>query len=232
MNITRRDTIIIATLCNVFVLICIIATAKVAKSSSIQSEVQPALARAIVEAVPESPRISHPTSPDEVALLFQPKERDIAPFQDEETNSFDEIDQLLEEYERPIPATKKSELIQKKEPKVAAVENKNREKKPGIQPQKPFVADHSTPLKKTKPTSSIGSNRRVYIVQSGDNPWTIAKKCKISVETLLLLNKLDEIKAKNLKIGQVLIIEGGGDREDDDLNSQKTQEQRFKASPR
>ncbi len=50
---------------------------------------------------------------------------------------------------------------------------------------------------------------RYYTVQSGDNPWKIAKKYHISYEKLLELNKLDEAKAKNLKIGQKLLIEEG-----------------------
>jgi LysM repeat protein len=45
-----------------------------------------------------------------------------------------------------------------------------------------------------------------YVVQTGDSPWKIAKKCKISVDELLRLNNLDEEKAKNLKIGQKLRI--------------------------
>jgi len=45
-----------------------------------------------------------------------------------------------------------------------------------------------------------------YVVQSGDSPWKIAKKCHIKTEDLLRLNNLDEEKARNLKIGQKLRI--------------------------
>ncbi len=45
-----------------------------------------------------------------------------------------------------------------------------------------------------------------YIVCSGDNPWTIAKKFGISFEALLAINNLDEVSARNLKIGQTIRI--------------------------
>ncbi len=45
-----------------------------------------------------------------------------------------------------------------------------------------------------------------YVVQGGDNPWKIARKCKLDYDELLRLNNLDEEKAKNLKIGQKLRI--------------------------
>ena len=45
-----------------------------------------------------------------------------------------------------------------------------------------------------------------YVVQGGDNPWKIARKCKIDYDELLRLNDLNEERAKNLKIGQKLRI--------------------------
>lgn len=42
---------------------------------------------------------------------------------------------------------------------------------------------------------------RYYTVESGDNPWKIAKKFNVSVAELLRLNDLDENKARNLKPG-------------------------------
>jgi len=48
---------------------------------------------------------------------------------------------------------------------------------------------------------------RYYTVKNGDNPWTIAIKNKIRVEELLRLNNLDESKAKKLKPGDRLRIE-------------------------
>jgi len=42
---------------------------------------------------------------------------------------------------------------------------------------------------------------RYYTVQSGDNPWKIAKKFHVSVSEFLQLNDLDETKARNLRPG-------------------------------
>ena len=48
---------------------------------------------------------------------------------------------------------------------------------------------------------------KYYIVKHGDNPWTIAIKNGIKVEELLKLNNLDESKAKKLKPGDKLRIQ-------------------------
>ena len=40
-----------------------------------------------------------------------------------------------------------------------------------------------------------------YTVESGDNPWKIAKKFGVKYDEILRLNHLDEDKARNLKIG-------------------------------
>ncbi|MBI5273629.1 MAG: LysM peptidoglycan-binding domain-containing protein [Chlamydiales bacterium] len=45
-----------------------------------------------------------------------------------------------------------------------------------------------------------------YIVKNGDNPWTIAMKNHLKIEELLRLNNLDESKAKKLKPGDKLRI--------------------------
>lgn len=45
-----------------------------------------------------------------------------------------------------------------------------------------------------------------YVVKSGDNPWTIARRFHLKFEDLLKLNDLNEEKARNLKIGQKIRI--------------------------
>lgn len=45
-----------------------------------------------------------------------------------------------------------------------------------------------------------------YIVKNGDNPWTVAMKNHLKIEELLRLNNLDEAKAKKLKPGDKLRI--------------------------
>lgn len=64
----------------------------------------------------------------------------------------------------------------------------------------------TTQSAKIQTQSSQKADSEFYIVQSGDSPWKIAKKCHIKTEDLLRLNNLDEEKARNLKIGQKLRI--------------------------
>lgn len=48
---------------------------------------------------------------------------------------------------------------------------------------------------------------KYYVVEKGDNPWTIAVKNHIKVEQLLRLNHMDEEKARHLKPGDKLRIQ-------------------------
>lgn len=47
---------------------------------------------------------------------------------------------------------------------------------------------------------------KYYTVQAGDNPSSIARKCKMPVDELLRMNNLDNDKARNLKIGDRLKV--------------------------
>ncbi len=58
----------------------------------------------------------------------------------------------------------------------------------------------------TPPPAPTPTGVEYYIVESGDNPWKIAKKKGVSYSEILRLNNLDEAKAKNLKIGQKIRI--------------------------
>lgn len=60
--------------------------------------------------------------------------------------------------------------------------------------------------KSEAPAKSKESEDRYYTVKNGDNPWTIATKNHIKVEELLRLNGLDEAKAKKIKPGDRLRI--------------------------
>jgi LysM repeat protein len=52
--------------------------------------------------------------------------------------------------------------------------------------------------------SSVADSGKTYVVAKGDNPVTIARKFKISYDSLLELNHIDD--PRKLKIGQKLLI--------------------------
>ena len=58
-----------------------------------------------------------------------------------------------------------------------------------------------------KTTSHNDSKSEYYTMQSGDNPWKIAKKFQLSVNELLRMNNLDEAKARNLKPGDRIRVQ-------------------------
>jgi len=63
------------------------------------------------------------------------------------------------------------------------------------------------PPKKTPPKLATSEkDSEFYVVQRGDNPWKIAKKFQVRFEDLLILNDLDEDKARNLKVGDKLRV--------------------------
>lgn len=62
-------------------------------------------------------------------------------------------------------------------------------------------------LKAKSKTPSVSANEPTYYtVKNGDNPWKIAKQYGVKFEDLLLLNQLDEEKAKNLKVGDKIRV--------------------------
>ena len=124
------------------------------------------------------------TSKEHHALAMVSEEIDVpdkAALADEGGVAFDEIDQLLEDYisEEPVVAPQNSH-------------------------DSPVVKN--TTKSEPKATKGKETGDMFYIVKAGDNPWKIAKKYHLSFEKLLQLNRLDEAKARNLKIGQKLRI--------------------------
>ena len=71
----------------------------------------------------------------------------------------------------------------------------------------PKVVPIAAPTTNT-PAAPQGVGATTYIVQSGDNPWLIAKKHGVSLEDLLKANTIKD--AKNLKIGDEIVIPAGG----------------------
>ena len=74
------------------------------------------------------------------------------------------------------------------------------------EPVRPTVAkeEHKTETAKHSSKSSVGDSGKTYVVAKGDNPVTIARKFKVSYDSLLALNHIDD--PRKLKIGQKLLI--------------------------
>jgi LysM repeat protein len=167
MTITRKDTIVLAVLFNIVILAGVLTTAHQLSSR------------------PEAPaRQVSALSSEQPADDQEIVERNAV--QDEGAQSFDEIDQLLEDYiaedstPSPQPTTAQSGGGESKKP----VKNET----------------------KNSQAKDAGPSDGFYIVKAGDNPWKIAKRFHISFEKLLQLNHLDEAKARNLKVGSRLRI--------------------------
>jgi LysM repeat protein len=80
---------------------------------------------------------------------------------------------------------------------MARVEEKSKRANVAKEDQKP---------ERTKPTSksSVPDAGKTYVVAKGDNPVTIARKFKVSYDSLLELNHIDD--PRKLKVGQKLLI--------------------------
>lgn len=61
-------------------------------------------------------------------------------------------------------------------------------------------------LKKGSKSEQKSDTAEYYVIKSGDSPWKVARKFHLKYEDLLILNELDEEKARNLKIGQKIRI--------------------------
>lgn len=57
-----------------------------------------------------------------------------------------------------------------------------------------------------KPATPKDPDAEYYTLKSGDTPWKIAKQQHVSMENILQLNKLNEEKARNLKVGDKIRI--------------------------
>ena len=84
--------------------------------------------------------------------------------------------------------------------------------KPIASPPIPTTTQSQVPtmptVKKEAPVKPAAPEKpKEYVVQSGDNPWLIAKNHGISLEALMAANKIKD--AKNLMIGDILVLPSG-----------------------
>lgn len=76
---------------------------------------------------------------------------------------------------------------------------------PLVPEKKPETAQSSLSLPQQTQPKNEESN--YYVIQVGDNPWTIAMKHHMKVSELLKLNGLDNKSAKRLRVGHRLRIQ-------------------------
>ncbi len=96
-------------------------------------------------------------------------------------------------------ASTQSSALQTEKPSATA--NRDEEK-----PKHPVVAKEEPKADKAKHAakSSVTDSGKTYVVVKGDNPVTIARKFKVSYDSLIELNHIDD--PKKLQIGQKLSI--------------------------
>ncbi len=205
VRVSRKDTIIIAMLVNIALLAVLFATSTRNAQNSLPQKVEP-----IVASVEMVSQVAKPAP----ILAKEP---------------IDEIDEILKSYavKAQVPSEParqpevKKEKLDKPLAKTTEVTVRKGDvlsriaKQHNVKVEEIIVLNNlesaklkvgqvlKVPAAKAQalvPTSDF------YIVQEGDSPWKIAKKCSIKTDELLRLNSLDEEKAKNLKVGQKLRI--------------------------
>ncbi len=208
--LSRRDIILICILVNIAILAILFATShQLNKNSSTQALQSP------LYTVDE-------LKPDNLI-----KKEEIQPKVQVAQKPVDEIDAILHEYAKrseeislcsPVPKQDEYLVIQVKEGDVIS----KLAKQYGVKQEEIVklnslsstrlkvgqtlkVPKNSQPLVTTQNSAQVETGQ-YYIIKSGDNPWTIARRFNLDFETLCQLNNLDEDKAKNLKIGQKIRI--------------------------
>ncbi len=98
-----------------------------------------------------------------------------------------------------VPAFAQNEPIPK--PPIPPADEASSEK------PEPEPAESATPATPVQAKPVEPSKPKEYVVQSGDNPWLIAKNHNVNLQELLTLNDIKD--AKNLKVGDVLKLPDG-----------------------
>lgn len=216
---SRKDTIIIATLVNGVLLIALFLTALRRDDSSKRvAEVKPI-------ALPKESReikVAQGDEIDQVLKQFSEKKQPGAVAKAEEPK----ID-----FAKELEAITRAAVVKKKAPKkssgdfievkvkkgdalakIARVHNTSVEQLVAANNLKSTVLQIGQVIKVPNATApkadavSDDASEEYYTVRTGDNPWTIAVKNRIKVDELLKLNNLNEDKARRLKPGDKLRI--------------------------
>lgn len=229
---TRRDTIIITTLVNAGLLACLFVTAT--REEEPKSEyvavapqadwIEP---KAPAYQSPKEEAIAYITDDVDLALKeFLPSDSG------KESITEEEIIEVFKPEPTPPPKpqpkeesttskktvevkVKKGDFLEKiakaNGTTVSAIKAANNLKNDKLaigQTLKIPVGDVKVPEKpkEAPPQDPSGEKPLYYTVESGDNPWKIAKKFHVRFEDILRLNNMTEEKSKSLKVGQEIRV--------------------------
>lgn len=210
MNVNRKDTILVAVLVNVGLLAVLFVT------SLSTEETSPPLVVEQDEQVIEQEYVRHEPIPIETPALSHVP--------------VDEVDEVLQKFvsrqepvieETPLskPQDNTIEITVKRGDALDKIARANRTSVQEIKKLNKLTSDRlkigqvlKIPLPDAiataEPAKPVQQDTKEvwYDVQSGDNPWKIAKKFHVSYSHLLEINRLDEAKARNLKPGDKIRI--------------------------
>lgn len=230
MRISRRDTIIIAVLVNTGLLAILLMTAirtedeVVVKPAGIEAEIPVAInsTKELMTENAKSPSAKVPVDTVDDALgLYSGNARE---------THVEEI--ILDRVEQPlvtatVPKTTPQantakefiDVVVKKGDVLEKIARTNGASVEEIKRVNNLTNDKLTvgqklriPVINTKKAGSVVNNQpslphaTYYVVQSGDNPWKIARQFKMKYEDILLLNDLNEEKARNLQPGDKIRV--------------------------
>ncbi len=165
--IRAKDVVVLASLINIAVVALVLSTS-VQKHS---------------DAKTTSMRFEEPVNTVVQSETHSVKEARVMPA--DEPLCLDEIDALLQEYEKGA---------------IADADQVNSVQANTVQ------ANSISPAQVQPKAQPASQKFTLHIIQKGDSPWKIAKKYGMSFEELLKINGLDSKSAKNLKIGQTVKV--------------------------
>lgn len=228
---TRRDTIIIATLVNAGLLACLflVATRQEEKGLETAKELfEPVTAGPEATVVKDEPPL---TLHDEVDLALkeflpdEPKIAEVAPDGLEADLNPDyakAADPIFIKPETPLQSGAKIvEVTVKSGDMLEKIARANRttvkaiKEASGLSTDRlkvgqilkvPVGAEIAQAAEKSTPKPVVAGDPVYYKIERGDNPWKIAKKFHVKFEDILKLNNMTEESARNLKVGQEIRV--------------------------
>lgn len=144
--------------------------------------------------VPEKP--THNPSNTEIAVT---RESDDLKVVDVVVKKGDSLDKIARANGTTIEAIKQASKLKSEKLSIG------QQLKVPVGLKKPLAISEK-PVAPPAASSVSADSAEYYTLKSGDTPWKIAKQQHVSMEDILRLNKLNEDKARNLKVGDKIRI--------------------------